>query len=44
MDTLNYIAVIKQQILMVNTCQLTTKCKGNKVVCLKWQVSLWLGD
>jgi len=35
MDQLNYISVIKQQILMVKTCQLTTKCKGNKVICLK---------
>jgi len=25
MDTLNYISVIKQQLLMVKTCQFTTK-------------------
>jgi len=27
---------------MVRTCQFTAKYKGNKVVALEWQLSLWL--
>jgi len=32
MNTLNYISVTEQQILIVKTCQFTTKCKGNSHV------------
>jgi len=33
--------VIKQHILMVKTGQFKTKCKGDTVIALKWQISLW---
>jgi len=32
--------LIKQQILMVKTGQFTTKCKGDKVIAVKLQISL----
>jgi len=26
---------------MVKTGQFTTKCKGDRVIAVKWQISLW---
>ena len=40
-DISNYISVIRQQISMVKSDQFTTKCKVDKVIALKWQISLW---
>jgi len=28
-------------LLMIKTCQFSTKCMGNKLIAIKWQISLW---